>query len=283
MKKEGTTVKIVLATAAQFEVVRSIVDTTIKTVYPRYYPEDVVAFFHRYHSDESIRDDISSGNVYLVSANQEEDKILVDGEAVVGTGSVRGDEIYRMFVLPQYQGRGFGSALLRTLEGRIAESYGKVRLDSSLPAYSMYLKAGYAPVAWQKIETGSGRVLCFNAMEKSLSFVNYDGRSFRTVTNTDNGEVTEDTTFRYHQRGKMVWAEYEGGPVLRGTLIGTVSDDGSLDFGYQHLNREFELRTGLCHSVPEPIFGPGGKLRIREEWRWTNGDGSSGESLIEEL
>lgn len=275
--------KITLATADFFETIRGIVDSTIKTVYPRYYPEDVVAFFLQYHSDVSIRDDIASGNVYLVTANQADDKILETADVVVGTGSIRGDEIYRMFVLPQYQGRGFGSALLRTLEGRVAESYDRVKLDSSLPAYSMYLKAGYVPVAWQKVETGTGRVLCFNAMEKTLSFVDYNGRSFRTLTNSDNGEVTDETVFRYHQQGRMVWADYEGGPVLRGTLIGSVADDGSMDFGYQHLNREMELRTGLCHSTPEPIFGPGGKLRIREEWRWTNGDGSSGESIIEEL
>ncbi len=275
--------KITRATVDFFDTVRGIVNSTIKTVYPRYYPEDVVAFFLQYHSDESIREDIASGNVYLVTANQADDKILEQEETVVGTGSIRGDEIYRMFVLPQYQGRGFGSALLRTLEGRVAETYGRSRLDSSLPAYSMYLKAGYVPVAWQKIETGSGRVLCFNAMEKTLSFVNYDGRAFRTLTNSDNGEVTEETVFRYRQQGRMVWADYEGGPVLRGSLIGTAADDGSLDFGYQHLNREMELRTGVCHSTPEPIFGPGGKLRIREEWRWTNGDGSSGVSVIEEL
>jgi len=276
-------VKITLAKGEHFDTVRSIVDATIKTVYPRYYPEDVVAFFLQYHSDESLRDDIASGNVYLVTANQAEDKILETRDIAVGTGSIRGDEIYRMFVLPQYQGRGFGSALLRTLEGRVAETYGQSRLDSSLPAYSMYLKAGYVPVSWQKIETGSGRVLCFNAMEKTLSFVDYDGRSFRSLSNSENGEVTEETVFRYRQRGRMVWAEYEGGPVLRGFLIGTVADDGSLDFGYQHLNHGLELRTGLCHSTPEPIFGPGGKLRIREEWRWTNGDCSSGVSVIEEL
>lgn len=275
--------KIFPALPDHFETVRSIVDATIKTVYPRYYPEDVVNFFLQYHSDESIRDDIASGSVYLVTGIAGEDNILEARDTVVGTGTIHGDEICRMFVLPQYQGRGFGTTLLRTLEGRIAESYGRSRLDSSLPAYSMYLKAGYLPVAWQKIEMGSGRVLCFNAMEKTLSFVNYNGRVFRTLTNSENGEVSAETVFRYHQEGRMIWAEYEGGPIVRGSLIGTASDDGSLDFGYQHLNHGLELRTGLCHSVPEPIFGPGGKLRIREEWRWTNGDMSSGVSVIEEV
>lgn len=274
--------KITVASPDHFETVRSIVDVTIRTVYPRYYPEDVVAFFLQYHSDQSIQEDIAKGNVYLVTAVPPEDRILETVETVVGTGTIKDDEICRMFVLPQYQGRGFGSTLLRTLEGRIAECHRKVRLDSSLPAYSMYLRAGYVPVAWQKIETDSGRVLCFNAMEKTLSLVDYDGRIFRTLRPEGSADAAEDTLFRFHQQGKIVWAEYEGGGVLRGSLIGTVSDDGSLEYGYQHINRNHELRTGLCRSAPEPIFGPGGKLRLRGEWRWTNGDLSSGVSVIEE-
>ena len=39
--------------------------------------------------------------------------------------------------------------------------------------------------------------------------------------------------------------------------------------------------TGECHSVPEIL--PDGRYRLREKWRWTCGDGSSGESVIEEL
>jgi hypothetical protein len=39
--------------------------------------------------------------------------------------------------------------------------------------------------------------------------------------------------------------------------------------------------TGTCISTPEIL--PDGRLRLHESWRWTSGDGSSGESAIEEV
>ena len=40
-----------------FEAVRYITQTTIRTVYPNYYPEGAVEFFSAHHSDERIRED----------------------------------------------------------------------------------------------------------------------------------------------------------------------------------------------------------------------------------
>jgi hypothetical protein len=50
---------------------------------------------------------------------------------------------------------------------------------------------------------------------------------------------------------------------------------------YQHVNKQNELMTGRCHSVPERL--PDGRLRMHESWQWTSGDNSSGESVIEEV
>ena len=111
--------------------------------------------------------------------------------------------------------------------------------------------------------------------------ISYDGRTFRPVSNSGTGEVGGETLFRYHQKGELVWAEYEGGGVRFGTLIAKAAADGSLDMRYQHLNAEGELMTGVCRSVPEML--PDGRLRVRERWRWTSGDLSEGESVIEEI
>ena len=46
--------KIVQAVIPDFESVRRIVQTTIWSIYPRYYPSGAVVFFARHHSDESI-------------------------------------------------------------------------------------------------------------------------------------------------------------------------------------------------------------------------------------
>lgn len=109
----------------------------------------------------------------------------------------------------------------------------------------------------------------------------YDDKIFRSVTNTSNGEVGSETTFHYHQQGRIVWADYAGGAIDKGFLIATVQDDDSLDMRYQHVNAQGELMTGRCHSTPERL--PDGRLRLFERWQWTSGDSSSGESVVEEV
>ena len=111
--------------------------------------------------------------------------------------------------------------------------------------------------------------------------VDYNDRLFSPVVNTDNGEVNSSTVFHYRQRGNVVWATYEGGDVSFGILIATVAEDGRLDMRYSHVNREGRLMTGRCDSVPELL--PDGRLRLHESWRWTSGDLSSGESIVEEV
>ena len=109
----------------------------------------------------------------------------------------------------------------------------------------------------------------------------YNNKTFRSVTNTTNGEVSSETIFHYHQQDKLVWAEYAGGSIVKGFLIATVQADDSLDMRYEHVNIEGELMTGTCLSRPELL--PDGRLRLHEKWQWTSGDQSSGESVIEEI
>ena len=48
-------------------------------------------------------------------------------------------------------------------------------------------------------------------MEKELhkisSKTNYDGRKFIPRMNSENGEVSDQTVFSYHQNGSLLWAE----------------------------------------------------------------------------
>lgn len=60
-----------------------------------------------------------------------------------------------------------------------------------------------------------------------------------------------------------------------------VASDGSLDMRYHQINFKGELMTGFCQSTPE--ISEDGRIRLHEKWRWTSGDCSSGESIIEEI
>ncbi len=111
--------------------------------------------------------------------------------------------------------------------------------------------------------------------------INYDGRIFKSVQNSKTGEVSAETTFYYHQKENLVWAEYSGGEIVFGNLIAKVLEDDSLEMRYQHLNAKGELMTGKCFSKPEILEN--GKIRLHEKWQWTSGDFSKGESVVEEI
>ena len=110
---------------------------------------------------------------------------------------------------------------------------------------------------------------------------NLEGKVFRSVSNTDNGDVDARTLFHYRQAGDVVTADYSGGSIVVGHLIARVLADGRLDMRYHHLNDEDQFMLGKCLSTPERL--PDGRLRFHEAWQWLSGDQSSGESEIEEV
>ncbi len=110
--------------------------------------------------------------------------------------------------------------------------------------------------------------------------INYHNKTFRPVSNTENGESSNDTIFHYKQTGNILTSVYAGGKIVSGHLIGLVDDAGTIDMRYHQVNDKGELMTGICFS--KPVVLPGGKIRLHESWEWTSGDMSKGESVIEE-
>lgn len=90
--------EIVTAKKEDLEIVRKITGSTIKSIYPRYYPAGAVEFFLAHHSDEHIVADISDGKVFL----------LFENGVSVATVTVSANNINRLFVLPEFQHRGYG-------------------------------------------------------------------------------------------------------------------------------------------------------------------------------
>ena len=110
---------------------------------------------------------------------------------------------------------------------------------------------------------------------------NLEGKIFQSISNTDNGEVSSDTLFHYHQDGEIVTAEYSGGSIVKGHLIAKVLDTGQMDMRYHHVNTDGQIMLGKCLSTPELL--PDGGLKFKEQWQWLSGDKSSGYSEIEEI
>ena len=93
--------------------------------------------------------------------------LVFAGDHVVGTGSIRENEICRLLILPEYQQKGYGSQLMDVLEKQVFQNNPVIHIDASFPAESMYLKRGYKIISYEKIETENGDFLCYHRMEKN--------------------------------------------------------------------------------------------------------------------
>jgi len=111
--------------------------------------------------------------------------------------------------------------------------------------------------------------------------IDYNDRIFRSVSNSANGEVNNETVFYYKQQGYHITATYRGGNIADGSLSAESDEAGNLNMRYQHINTNGEFLTGNCYSIPEIM--PNGKIRLHEKWQWTCGDYSKGESVAEEI
>ena len=99
------------------------------------------------------------------------------------------------------------------------------------------------------------------------------------MSNSGDGEVDAQTVFTYHEHERLIWAEYSGGSIELGRLVGT-RDGSSLAFRYVHAAEDGSTSSGRCAAQLEQL--PDGRIRSHESWVWESRAGS-GDSVIEEV
>ncbi|WP_413756805.1 hypothetical protein [Streptomyces sp. MMBL 11-3] len=106
-----------------------------------------------------------------------------------------------------------------------------------------------------------------------------DGLVLAPVADQAPGQVGTRTRFAYHEEDGRIWADYAGGDVVRGHLVGT-RDGDRLDFRYVQLKTDGSTSSGHC--VSEVTETPDGRVRLAETWEWESQEGS-GTSVVEEV
>ena len=150
--------KYVIASSDMANEICHVLHTAIKTIYPKYYPKEVVDFFCRHHSKEHVLKGIASGNM----------GVLMEGNVIVGTGCFDQNHITGVYVLPSFQKRGFGSHIMNCLENEISKKYDTAVLDASLPAVCLYEHRGYKTVGHGVHELENGAKLVYEIMETKI-------------------------------------------------------------------------------------------------------------------
>ena len=124
------------ATISDLGIIKQITHKTITEIYPHYYSDGAVSFFLNHHNENNIIDDIKKHCVY----------ICVDTEdTIVGTVTIKNNEICRLFVLTEYQGNGYAKNLIDFIVKEYADKYSVLQVgtgDSPLTV-PFYEKCGF--------------------------------------------------------------------------------------------------------------------------------------------
>lgn len=177
--------EFILAKKQDAERVHELVQETIKAVYPKYYLQEIVDMFCEFHNCENITQDIADENVYL---------LLAEGE-LIGTGTKKGNHITRVYVLPKFQNKGYGTFIMNRLEELISEKYNCVDIDASLPACRLYAHLGYRTIDHGIWECKNNVIQVYEIMKKELETMKlrpYKAKDAETILSW----IKDETTFR---------------------------------------------------------------------------------------
>jgi len=140
-------------------VIKSLMHHTIDVCYSDVYSNEAVIFFKEWHCDENVLKDAREG--YMI--------VLEKNGRIIGTGTIVGNEIKRVFLGSAFQKNGSGKVVMEKLEKKaLSAGVGVVKLDASLPSKKFYDSLGYKTVAETFLKVKNSKRLDYYKMTKSL-------------------------------------------------------------------------------------------------------------------
>lgn len=133
--------KIELVKEEEILQVYNLIEKTIKTSFPVFYPQKSIEYVLTNLSPEKLKNRITWTHFYVVK----------DKEVIVGCGAIgpywdskTESCLFNIFVDPDYQGKGIGKKIIQTLE---SDEYflraSRIEIPASLLAIPFYKKMGY--------------------------------------------------------------------------------------------------------------------------------------------
>jgi len=142
------------------EPVYSLIVDTLDKSYAGVYPEEAIDFFKEYHNKDNILHDCDKGYTIVIEYYGR----------IVGTGTLTGTNIRRVFVDSNFQRHGLGLVITKELERKAFEQGIKVvDLSASLVAKKFYDRLGYNTVEEKNVDVGNNRKLHYFEMTKYIS------------------------------------------------------------------------------------------------------------------
>lgn len=110
---------------------------------------------------------------------------------------------------------------------------------------------------------------------------NLDGVKMNVIKTAENGVVNHETLFLFSQKEGLVSAEYVGGKIRLGFLVGRFLSPTQLTFSYCQMQIDGKLDNGV--SVCEVSKAENGKITFTEHFEWKSRPGEFGTNIFQEL
>lgn len=118
------------------------------------------------------------------------------------------------------------------------------------------------------------------AMDQSEAIM-LDGIKMNVIKTAENGVVNHETIFHFSQKDGIVSAEYQGGKILKGFLVGKLSIQNQLEFSYCQMQIDGKLDNGV--SICQLSKNQNGKITLTEHFEWKSRPGEFGTNVFQEL
>jgi hypothetical protein len=105
-----------------------------------------------------------------------------------------------------------------------------------------------------------------------------DLQVFEVIETSPTSAISAETVFEFRERDGVIKAEYTGGAVVHGVLIGNRTGD-RVPSAYAQLHDDGALRSGTNEMRVQRTDT--GHLRLVEEFRWS--DGATGQNVLQSL
>jgi ribosomal protein S18 acetylase RimI-like enzyme len=137
-----------------------MIQTTIETSYREVYSAEAREFFKNVHNGQNILNDATAG--YTIVAERK-------GE-ILGTGTLLGSTLRRVYVNPNHQHRGIGKLLARELEKRASnDKLTVLDIDATPVSRKFWESMGFKIEKEDVILINNGQKVHYYKMVKSLS------------------------------------------------------------------------------------------------------------------
>ena len=144
-------------TREDLETVKRLIYKTIEVSYSDVYPEEAIEYFKDYHSEEHILSDARDGYTIILESNGK----------IIGTGTLLGTNIRRVFIDLSYQHMDFGKLVMHKLEKQAsANGISILDLSASLVSKRFYDSLGYVTQKEDYIPVMNEQKLSYYAMVK---------------------------------------------------------------------------------------------------------------------